>query len=136
MVRGGGYAFGAAALLLLLLRGSFGLFGMLASVLFAQAMRGGGNPFAAMRGAAGWGGKPKPSVARSAAIEMRLDRESGRMSGLVTAGPHAGRALDQMTRGECLDVYALLPQRRPRGRGAARGLSRPPVHRLASGTTG
>jgi hypothetical protein len=105
MVRGGGYALGAAALVLLLLRGSFGLVGMLASFLFANAMRR-GNPFATMMGAAGWGGaKPRDSVARSASIEMRLDRESGRMSGRVTAGPFAGRALDQMTRTECLDVH-------------------------------
>jgi DnaJ domain len=115
VVRGGGYALGAAAMLLLLLRGSFGLVGMLASLLFANAARGGANPFAAMRSAAGWGPKPKPSVARSAAIEMTLDRDSGRMSGLVTAGPQAGRALDQMTRTECLEVYAYCRSDDPEG---------------------
>ena len=114
-VRGGGYALGVAAMLLLLLRGSFGLVGMLASVLVAQAMRGGSNPFAAMGKAAGWGAKPKPSVARSASIEMQLDRESGRMSGFVTAGPRAGQALDRMTRSECLEVYAYCRSDDPEG---------------------
>ena len=116
IVRGGGYAVGVAALLLLLLRGSFGLVGMLASMLFANALRGGGNPFAAIMGAAGWGGtKTRESVARSAAIEMRLNRESGRMNGVVTAGPFAGRALDDMTRADCLSVYRYCQGDDPEG---------------------
>jgi hypothetical protein len=45
------------------------------------------------------------SIARSAAIEMRLDRDSGRMSGAVTSGPFAGRPLEAMTRSECLDLH-------------------------------
>jgi hypothetical protein len=114
IVRGGGYAMGLAAILLLLLRGSFGLVGMLASVLFANAMRR-GNPFAAIMGAAGWGAKPRESVARSATIEMRLDRENGRMSGGVTSGRFAGRALDQMTRTECLEVYRYCRSDDPEG---------------------
>ena len=116
IVRGGGYAVGIAALLALLLRGSFGLVGMLASLLFANALRGGGNPFAAMMNAAGWGGgRSRESIAKSAAIEMRLDRENGRMSGRVTAGPFAGRALDEMTRADCLAVYRFCMSDDPEG---------------------
>ncbi len=115
IVRGGGYAMGLAAIVLLLLRGSFGMVGMLASFLFANALRR-GNPFAAIMGAAGWGGaEPRDSVARSASIEMRLDRESGKMSGGVTAGPFAGRALDQMTRVECLEVHRYCRSDDPEG---------------------
>jgi hypothetical protein len=114
IVRGGGVAVGVAAVLLVFLRGGFGLAGMLASVLFANSMRRGGNPFAAMMGAAGWG-KRKESVARSAAIEMRLDRETGRMSGGVIAGPYVGWALDQMTRADCLSLYRYCEGDDPEG---------------------
>jgi uncharacterized membrane protein len=116
IVRGGGYAFGVAALLALLLRGSFGLVGMLASLLFANVLRGGGNPFATMMNAAGWGARQsRVSIARSAAIEMRLDRDNGRMSGRVMAGPMAGRALDELTRADCLAVYGFCRSDDPEG---------------------
>ena len=99
IVRGGGYAIGVAAMLALLLRGSFGLVGMLASLMFANVLRGGGNPFAAVLGAAGWGGSgSRESVARSAAIEMRLDRDSGRMRGEVSPGRSRDVCSRQMTR--------------------------------------
>jgi hypothetical protein len=114
IVRGGGFAVGAAAVLLLFLRGGLGLAGMLASALFANSLRKGGNPFAAIMGAAGWN-KPPESVARSASIEMRLDRQTGRMSGGVTAGPFAGQALDQMTRSDCLKVYRYCEGDDPEG---------------------
>lgn len=116
IVRGGGYAFGIAALLALLLRGSFGLVGMLGSFMFANALRGGGNPFAAMMNAAGWGkSRNRESIARSASIEMRLDRANGRMSGRVTAGPLAGRGLDEMTRADCLAAYRFCLSDDPEG---------------------
>jgi hypothetical protein len=114
IVRGGGLGLGVAAVLLLLLRGSFGLVGMLASALFAGSLRRGGNPFASFTRAAGWGKRPE-SIARSAAIEMRLDHETGRMSGGVTAGPFAGRALDQMTRADCVKLYRYCEGDDPEG---------------------
>ena len=115
-VRGGGYALGVAALILLLLRGSFGLFGMLASFLLAGAMRSGRNPFAAAMNAAGWGApRSRVSVARSASIEMRLDRDSGVMSGGVTAGPFSGRALESMTRPECVELHRYCLSDDPEG---------------------
>jgi hypothetical protein len=117
VVRGGGYAVGVAALLVLLLRGSFGVVGMLASLLVANFMRGGGNPFASMMNAAGWrtAGRTQESVARSASIEMRLDRQNGRMSGRVTAGPYADRSLNEMTRDDCLAVYRFCQSNDPEG---------------------
>jgi hypothetical protein len=116
IVRGGGYALGIAALALLLLRGSFGLFGVLASFLFAGAMRGGYNPFAALMGAAGWGKqKSRFSIAQSATIEMKLDRDTGLMSGGVIAGPWNGRALERMTRPECVELYRYCLSDDPEG---------------------
>lgn len=116
IVRGGGLAVGVMALALLVLRGSLGLAGMLASMLFANTLRRGGNPFASMMNAAGWGREAaRESVARSASIEMRLDRQTGRMSGAATAGPFAGRALEQMTREECLELYRYCDRDDPEG---------------------
>jgi hypothetical protein len=116
IVRGGGLGLGVAAVLLLILRGGFGLAGMLASFLVAGALRRGGNPFAAAMNAAGWGRTtPRESIARSAAIEMRLDRETGRMSGGVIAGPFTGQALEQMTRTDCLKLYRYCEGDDPEG---------------------
>jgi hypothetical protein len=115
IVRGGGLGVGVVAVLLLFLRGGFGLAGMLASALFANSLRRGGNPFASIMGAAGWGERPRESVARSASIEMRLNRDTGRMSGGVTAGPFAGQALDQMTRADCLKLYRYCEGDDPEG---------------------
>jgi hypothetical protein len=116
IVRGGGYALGAMALLALLLRGSFGLVGMLASLIFANVFRTGGNPFQSFIRAAGWGGQgPKVSTARSAAVEMRLDRQTGRMSGTALAGPFAGRQLDDMTRPECVACFDYCLSDDPEG---------------------
>ena len=116
IVRGGSLAVGLAAMALMLLRGSFGLVGMLASLVLAGAVRGGYNPFNAVLGAAGWGSaKPRVSIARSAAIEIRLDRDSGRMSGVVTAGPFTGRLLEQMTRSDCASLYRYCQGDDPEG---------------------
>ncbi len=116
IVRGGGFAVGLAAVLAVLLRGGLGLAGMMASALFANAMRRGGNPFTPFMKAAGWGQSQRSeSVARSASIEMRLDRQSGKMSGGVTAGPFAGRALDQMTRADCINLHRYCESDDPEG---------------------
>ena len=107
IMRGGGAAVGLAAVGILLLRGAGGIAAMVLSALLAGAQRGGRNPFA------GWGSastQARTSTVRSAAIEMNLDRDTGRMSGAVTAGPFAGRALESMARPECVAVwrYCLL----------------------------
>jgi hypothetical protein len=116
IVRGGGFAVGVAAVLMLVLRGSLGAAGMLASALFAGGFSRGGNPFASIMNAAGWGrGEARESIARSATIEMRLDRTNGRMSGQVTAGPYTGWDLDRMTRTDCLKVYNYCAGDDPEG---------------------
>ncbi len=97
IVRGGGFALGVAGdACCCCCAAASGWWACWRALLFAGALRGGGNPFAALMGAAGWGGaEPRVSVARSATIEMRLDLDTGAMSGGVTAGPFAGRALER-----------------------------------------
>ncbi len=116
IVRGGGFAVGIAAVLALVLRGGFGLAGVVASALFTGAVRAGFNPFAAAFSAAGWGTTQKrESTVRSASIEMRLDTRTGLMSGMATAGPFAGRALESLTRSECLALYDYCRADDPEG---------------------
>ena len=71
------------------------------------------------------------STARSAMIEMRLDHDSGAMTGTVLAGAYAGRALETLSRPELLRSSPGARARRSRRRQPARDLSRPPVCRLA-----
>ena len=71
------------------------------------------------------------TTARSAMIEMRLDHDSGAMTGVVLAGVYAGRALETLSRPELLSLRAGARARRSRRRQSARGISRPPVRRLA-----
>jgi hypothetical protein len=47
------------------------------------------------------------SRVRSAMIEMELDHDSGRMSGLVLAGLFEGAQLDRLTRPQCEELYRL-----------------------------
>lgn len=48
------------------------------------------------------------STVRSAAIEMELDHDSGKLSGVVLAGRHEGRRLADMTQEELLSLYVEL----------------------------
>jgi len=112
IVRGGGAAMGLAAVGLLLLRGAGGIAGILLSALFAGAMRGGKNPFA---GSGGTGGAARVSEVRSATIAMRLDRDTGAMTGAVLAGPYAGRALDDLPRGDAIAVWRYCRSDDPQG---------------------
>lgn len=114
IMRGGGAAFGLAAVGMLLLRGVGGIGGMVLSALLGGALRGGRNPFA------GWGAaraSARTSSVRSAAIEMKLDRDTGRMSGAVVAGPYSGCALDDMARPECVAVWRYCRSDDPQGAG-------------------
>jgi hypothetical protein len=114
IARKGGVALGVLGLVLLALRGSFGLVGaILATVLGAK---GAGHPFANAFGGAGFGSRaPRVSTVRSATIEMRLDLESGAMSGVALAGPYQGRALESLARPDCLNLYRSCLRDDPEG---------------------
>ena len=119
LVRKGRVALGVLGVLLLVVRGQFGLAGALASVLLGFAAAGGrGHPFANAFRAAGFGPKAaRVSAARSATIEMRLDLDTGAISGSVLAGPYQGRALSSLDRPECLRLLEFASATIPKARG-------------------
>ena len=104
MVRKGGVALGVVGVLLLVLRGSFGLAGALAERPVAgwrprgRAIR---SPARSGRRVSGRKAR-RVSTARSATIEMRLDLDTGAMSGVGVRRPLQGRALASLDRPECL----------------------------------
>ena len=114
IARKGGVAIGVLGIVLLALRGSFGIAGaILAAVLGAK---GAGNPFANAFSGAGFRSQaPRVSTVRSATIEMRLDLDSGAMSGVALAGPYQGRALDSLARPDCLNLYRSCVRDDPEG---------------------
>ncbi|WP_158815057.1 DnaJ domain-containing protein [Methylocapsa sp. S129] len=116
LVRQGGGVLGLIGALLLVLRGSLGLASLVASVAFGFAGWGKiQNLFSGLgaRNARPAGGQK--SSARSATLEMRLDHESGEMTGIVLSGPFQGRSLDMLTRPECLNLYATARHDDPDG---------------------
>ena len=101
---------GAALVLLvaglLLLRGEVAAAIGVAGVGASLGLIGRGGRLASVLGAAGLGRRSgRVTTARSATIEMRLDQDSGALSGRALAGAFAGRALDALARGECLTLY-------------------------------
>lgn len=117
LVRRGRIALGVLGVVLLVVRGQFGLAGALASVLLGfSAARGQRHPFAGAFRAAGFGPKAaRVSAARSATIEMRLDLDTGAISGSVFAGPYQGRALSSLDRPECLRLLEICERDDPEG---------------------
>jgi hypothetical protein len=116
LFRRGRTAVGILGVLLLALRGQFGLAGALASVLLGLAAKGHVHPFASAFRAAGFGPKAaRVSAARSATIEMRLDLDTGAISGSVLAGPYQGRALASLDRPECLRLLEICERDDPEG---------------------
>ena len=114
LVRKGGAALGVLGAALLALTGRFRLASILAGVMLGWAGRSRVDPFAAAFGAAG--ARPgRVSTARSATIEMRLDHDSGALSGRVLAGPFQGRALDELARPDCLNLLAACRRDDPEG---------------------
>jgi len=101
LVRHGGGVLGMVGALLLLLRGRLGLAAALANVVANFAgWRIPGAGSSAFRNV-GAGARPgRASAARSAMIEMRLDHDSGAMTGKVLAGAYAGRAVESLSRPE------------------------------------
>jgi hypothetical protein len=116
-VRQGGGALGLLGAALLLLRGRVGiaaaLAGMAASFAGWQKFGSGfSSPFGASGAAPGQG---RVSTARSAMLEVRLDHDSGAMTGAVLAGRFAGRALESLARPECLTLRDELVRDDPDG---------------------
>jgi hypothetical protein len=116
LVRHGGGVIGMIGALLLLLRGRIGLAAALANVVanFAgwRAPGAGSTPFRNV----GAGASPgRASTARSAMIEMRLDHDSGAMTGRVLAGAYAGRAVETLSRPELLSLRQELARDDPDG---------------------
>jgi hypothetical protein len=116
LVRHGGGVLGMIGALLLLLRGRIGLAAALANMVanFAgwRPMGGGRSAFRAAGSAARSG---RVTTARSAMIEMRLDHDSGAMTGLVLAGAYAGRTLEPLSRPELLSLRAEVARDDPNG---------------------
>jgi hypothetical protein len=118
-VRTGGGVLGIIAAILLLLRGRIGfaaaLAGMAASFAGWQKF---GQGWTSSFHMPGGGGAPSPgrvTTARSAMIEMRLDHDSGAVSGAVLAGAYAGRPLETLARPECLSLRETLRRDDPEG---------------------
>jgi DnaJ domain len=117
-VRNGGGFLGLLAAALLLLRGRVGMAAALAGMAASFAgWRTFGPAWTSFRTAAGGAGaKPgRVTTARSAMIEMRLDHDTGVMSGAVRAGAHAGRAIETLSRPELLALRDELSRDDPDG---------------------
>ena len=116
LVRHGGGVLGMIGALLLLLRGRIGLAAALAGAVahFAgwRPMGAGWTPFRGSRVGAASG---RVTTARSAMVEMRLDHDSGLMTGVVLAGVYASRALETLTRPEFMSLRAELARDDPDG---------------------
>jgi hypothetical protein len=117
IIRHGGGVVGMIGALLLLLRGRFGLAatvaGMVANFAGWKTM-GGASPTGF--GNVGGGARPgRSSIARSAMIEMRLDHDSGAMTGTILAGAYAGRAVETLSRPELVSLRQELARDDPDG---------------------
>ncbi len=116
LVRHGGGVVGMIGALLLLLRGRVGLAAAVAGMVASFAgWRATGAGWSSLRNAASGARSGRASTARSAMIEMRLDHESGAMTGSVLAGAYAGRALETLSRPELLILRQELARDDPDG---------------------
>jgi hypothetical protein len=118
-IRQGGGVLGLLLAALLLLRGRIVLAAALAGMAASFAgWRTFGPPWASFFRSAAGGAGARPgrvTTARSAMIEMRLDHDTGVMSGAVLAGAYAGRALDTLSRPELLALREDLSRDDPDG---------------------
>src|SRR5580693_2589072 len=109
IVRHGGGVLGMIGALLLLLRGRIGLAAAVAGMMANFAgwkTPGGASPGFSNVGA---GARPgRASTARSAMVEMRLDHDSGAMTGRVLAGAYAGRGVETLSRPELVSLRQEL----------------------------
>jgi hypothetical protein len=116
LVRHGGGVLGMIGALLLLLRGRIGLAAAVAGMMANFAgwkTPGGASPGFSNVGA---GARPgRASTARSAMVEMRLDHDSGAMTGTVLAGAYAGRPVESLSRPELISLRQELMRDDPDG---------------------
>lgn len=116
-VRTGGGVLGLIVAALLLLRGQ---------IVIAAALAGVAASFAGWRKFGQWAsfrspfsgaapGAGRVTTARSAMLEMRLEHDSGAMSGTALAGTFAGRSLDTLSRPELLSLREELRRDDPDG---------------------
>ena len=116
IVRHGGGVLGMLGALLLLLRGRIGLAATVAGMManFAGWKTTGG----ASTGFQNVGGGTRPgraSTARSAMVEMRLDHDTGAMTGTILAGAYGGRAIETLSRPELIALRQELARDDPDG---------------------
>jgi hypothetical protein len=105
-VRNGGAVAVFVIAAFLLLRGNFAGAATLAAVATSLGLFGRGGRLASVFGAGGMKARQgRVATARSATIEMRLDQDTGAMTGTALAGAQQGRDLDTLTRDECLALY-------------------------------
>jgi hypothetical protein len=116
LVRHGGGVLGMIGALLLLLRGRIGLAAAVAGMManFAGWRTTGGAP-TGFRNVGAGARAGRSSIARSAMLEMRLDHDSGAMTGTILAGPHAGRAVESLSRPELIALRQELARDDPNG---------------------
>ena len=116
IVRHGGGVLGMIGALLLLLRGRIGLAATVAGMManFAGWKTTGGAP-TGFRNVGGGARPGQASTARSAMVEMRLDHDSGAMTGTILAGPYAGRAVETLSRPELMSLRQELARDDPDG---------------------
>jgi hypothetical protein len=118
LVRQGGGVLGLIGAGLLLLRGRVGIAAALAGMAASFAgWRGLGPGWSSFRNA-GTGADPRSgrvSTARSAMIEMRLDHDSGVMSGAVLSGAFSGQTLEALSRPDLLRLREELLRDDPPG---------------------
>jgi hypothetical protein len=116
LVRHGGGVLGMIGALLLLLRGRLGLAAALAgAVAHFAGWRPAGAGWTPFRGSESGAASGRVTTARSAMVEMRLDHDSGAMTGAVLAGVYAGRALETLTRPQLVTLRADLIRDDPDG---------------------
>ena len=116
LVRHGGGVLGMLGALLLVLRGRIGLAAALANMVAGFAgWKTPGAATSAFRNVGAGASPGRASTARSAMIEMRLDHDTGVMTGRVLAGAFAGRAVETLSRPELLSLRQELKRDDPDG---------------------
>jgi hypothetical protein len=117
LVRHGGGVLGMIGALLLLLRGRIGLATALAGVManFAGWRTTGGGASTGFRNVGAGASAGRSSTARSAMLEMRLDHDSGAMTGTILAGVYVGRAIETLSRPELIALRQELARDDPNG---------------------